>query len=301
MTDLKQKVSTGNGAPSLLAKDEGMRDEQKLTRRRFLKNSAILSAGAALGLSLEERALLAARSQKPTPGPPDTSPRGVPTGQIGNLRFSRIICGGNLISGFAHSRDLIYVSSLLKHYFTDDKVCKTLEVCEESGINTAILRLDEHTLRILKTYWNDRGGEIQWIAQIKQWNDADLARDINKAIDNGAVGAYVQGGVADDAVKKGQVELIGKALEVIKKQGVIAGIGAHALETVAACEKAGLSPDFYMKTLHSRNYWSAGIMPRNDSCWAETPEQTIEFMKTVNRPWIAFKVLAAGAERSIQS
>lgn len=26
-----------------------------------------------------------------------------------------------------------------------------------------------------------------------------------------------------------------------------------------------------------------------------TPEQTIEFMKEVNKPWIAYKVLAAGA------
>jgi NAD(P)H-dependent flavin oxidoreductase YrpB (nitropropane dioxygenase family) len=29
--------------------------------------------------------------------------------------------------------------------------------------------------------------------------------------------------------------------------------------------------------------------------WCTQPEKTIEFMKTVEKPWIAYKVLAAGA------
>ena len=29
--------------------------------------------------------------------------------------------------------------------------------------------------------------------------------------------------------------------------------------------------------------------------WCINPEETVEFMKTVTKPWIAFKVLAAGA------
>jgi len=62
-----------------------------------------------------------------------------------------------------------------------------------------------------------------------------------------------------------------------------------------ASEKAGLQPDFYMKTLHSGNYWSAHRQPENDNIWSTTPEKTIEFMKKVGKPWIAFKVLAAGA------
>ncbi|MGC9327774.1 MAG: hypothetical protein ACP5I1_09085, partial [Candidatus Hinthialibacter sp.] len=53
--------------------------------------------------------------------------------------------------------------------------------------------------------------------------------------------------------------------------------------------------DFYMKTLNSKNYWSAGPLPRNDSVWSETPKETIRFMKDVKKPWIAYKVLGAGA------
>ena len=66
---------------------------------------------------------------------------------------------------------------------------------------------------------------------------------------------------------------------------------------------AGFKPDFWVKTLHKDNYWSAtpkeerpkGNLPPHDNMWCTNPEATIEYMKSLNTPWIAFKVLAAGA------
>ena len=136
---------------------------ENLNRRSFLKKSVIASAGATLGLSLEEKILLA-KEQKDKSRPdmelPKGDIKGLSMGRIGNIKISRLICGGNLITGLAHSRDLIYVSPLLKHYFTDEKVMETFQLCEECGINTAILRLDDHCIRILTKYWNERGGQI---------------------------------------------------------------------------------------------------------------------------------------------
>jgi hypothetical protein len=270
---------------------------ENLNRRGFLKKSIITSTTAALGLSLEEKALLARGAKKTTAPPPGDSTKGLPMGRIGNVKITRLICGGNLISGFAHSRDLVYVSSLLRNYFTDEKVIETLEICEETGINTAILRLDKHCIGILKKYWNERGGEIQWIAQVKppKADFQNFKTDIKMAIDNGAIGAYIQGGVGDSLAKDGRVDIIAKTIDFIKENGAIAGVGGHKVEVPIACEKAGLQPDFYMKTLHSHSYWSAKRQPEKDNIWSTTPEKTIEFMKKVQKPWIAFKVLAAGA------
>ena len=261
-----------------------------LTRRTFLGKAAT----AALAFGFEERVLRAHQAQ-PTPAQasaPDSA-SAFPQGRLGKLLVSRLICGGNLISGFAHSRDLIYVSALLKHYFTDEKVFETLALCEAHGINTAILRVDEHTLRILNRYRRERGGRIQWIAQVKI--TATDFSDITKAVDNGAVAAYVHGGVSDNLVEQGRLEPLAKALELIKRNGLVAGLAAHSIEVPKACEKAQLNPDFYMKTFNSKQYWSAGPMPRHDSVWEETPEETRAFMQEVDRPWIAYKVLGAGA------
>ena len=265
-----------------------------LNRRNFLKKSVIASPVAALALSLEEKALLGASARKPAAVTPGGSATGMPMGKIGNVTISRMFAGGNLISGFAHARDLIYVSSLLRSYFTDDKVMETFEICEETGINTAILRLDEHCIRIINRYWNNRGGKIQWIAQVKMPND-DPMSEAKKAIDSGAVGVYVHGGVADGWVELGRADILGKAVDFIKQNGAIAGIGGHSVEVPMACEKEGLDVDFYMKTLHSGKYWSAERQPEKDNIWSKTPEQTIEFMKKVDKPWIAYKVMAAGA------
>ncbi len=265
----------------------------KLNRRNFLQKT-VLASTAAAGLSFEEKALLAQNTSGNTPPTTAATDKDVPMGTIGNLKVSRLICGGNLISTFAHSRDLMYVSPLLKHYFTDDKVLETLQLCEANGVNTMILRVDEHIFRIIKKL-RQRGSKIQWIAQCKPQGEKDLTDDIRKAIDAGAVGAYIQGGVGDKFTKDKRVDLLGEAYEYIKDHGVVAGLGAHSLDVIVACEKAGLKPDFYMKTLNSKNYWSAGIQPRHDSVWSETPEQTVKFMHDVKKPWIAFKVLGAGA------
>ena len=140
-----------------------------------------------------------------------------------------MICGGNLVSGFAHSRDLIYVSRWLKQYFTDEKILETFALCEAQGINTAILRLDEVTIRLLRTYWKERGGKLQWLAQI-DIRGKDMETEIKQAVDNGAIGAFTHGNVGDDYVKDGKVDLLGKAVEAIKARGVIAGIAGHSLE-----------------------------------------------------------------------
>ncbi len=282
---------------------------KNLNRREFFKKSLITSAVVTSALSFEEKTLLA-QMKKPAKLPAD-SVKGLPAGRIGQVKISRLICGGNLINGYAHSRDLTYVSELLRHYFTDEKVIETWEISEENGINTAIANVRggkgdeqiENTVRILNKYWNERGGQIQWIAQTNPQVD-DLTSSIQMAIDNGAVGAFVQGGVGDNFVKNGHVDLLGKAIEFIKQNGLIAGIGGHNLRTPMACEKAGIEPDFYMKTLHSTNYWSSRRPDQNldvidnydlDNYWDKEPEKTVEFMRTVKKPWIAYKVLAAGA------
>jgi hypothetical protein len=266
----------------------------QLDRREFLKTSLAGSAVGALALSLEEKTLLA-QASKPSASvaPPAGSTGDMPMGTLGKLKVTRLIVGGNLTSGFAHSRDLIYVSGLLRQYFTDEKVFETWELCEQCGINTAILRVDDHVIGLITRYWNERGGKLQWLAQAKM--TADDTSDIKRAVDNGASGVYIHGGVCDSFVDEGKVDLLAKAVQLIQKQNVLAGIAGHKVEVPIACEKAGADPDFYMKTLHSLQYWSANRQPENDNVWCLTPDKTIEFMKTVKKPWIAYKVMAAGA------
>jgi hypothetical protein len=101
------------------------------------------------------------------------------------------------------------------------------------------------------------------------------------------------------------VELLAKCVEFIKSRGAPGGIGAHKLEVIMEAEKSGYGADFYVKTLHHSNYWSARkpeqtedvVECRTDNYWDLDPARTVAFMQEVEKPWIAFKVLAAGAIR----
>lgn len=273
--------------------------EEQVNRRAFIKKTILGSAAAASAVSFEEKALLAAVNK---PGKPTAeSVKGLPAGKIGSVKISRVICGGNLIGGYAHSRDLLYASSLLKHYFTDEKIIETLQICEENGINTIVT--GSGSAPLLKKYRDERGGQIQWIAQCVAKTD-DPTADVKKAIDGGAAGAFLIGNVGDLWARNERVDLIGKVVDFIKQNGIIAGCGGHNLRTPMACEEAGLATDFYMKTHHSTNYWSSRRPDqhkdvidnyRTDNYWDKYPEKTVEFMKTMEKPWIAYKVLAAGA------
>lgn len=258
---------------------------ENIDRRGFLKKTLLTSTGVALGLSCtEHRALLADANKPPVPAPtPPETGKGMPMGKIGKLSVSKLICGGNLISGHAHSRDLIYVSSLIRHYFTDDKILETFQICEENGINTAVLRTDNDTVRLLKKYWKERGGKIQWFAQTYP-KPTNLKENVQMAIDNGAVAAFPQGMVGDKFFEDGYIDLLGQVVDFIKQNGLVAGVGSHNIDTPQAIVDAGIKPDFFMKTLNNVGY----------QC--ENPKQVGEVMNKIKgkAPWIAYKVLGAG-------
>ncbi len=226
----------------------------------------------------------------------DLDGRKVPTARIGEVELSRLILGGNLIGGWAHARDLIYVSRLVKEYHDEAKLFETLWLAEQCGVNTILT--NPSLCNRIDDYWNKAGGRIQFISDCGGSNVLEM---IQKSIDGGACACYIQGGIADELVREGNFDLMEKGLELIRKSRIPAGIGAHALATVKACVERGFEPDFWMKTLHRTDYWSAQIAPQKDNIWCEEPEETAAFMKDLPQPWIAFKVLAAGALRPQQA
>lgn len=274
----------------------------KLNRRHFITHSALASAGLSVAASQVQAADAPASGANRVVS---SSKGKMPTGKIGNLTLSRLMSGGNLISGWAHSRDLQYVANLMRHYNTEEKVMDTLQLLEEHGVNAIIADPRKKPMDIFGRYWKERGGKMHWIAEGHPGDD-DWKTNIKQSIDFGASAVYVQGVIGDKWLKAGRIELLGQCVEFIKSQGVPGGIGAHKLEVIVQSEKRKFGADFYVKTLHHHKYWSAPrstdpkadvIDSTTDNYWDLEPEKTIAFMQEVEKPWIAFKTLAAGAIR----
>jgi uncharacterized membrane protein YphA (DoxX/SURF4 family) len=286
-------------------------------RREMLANLASLPFLGAFAYALfkkrqwssyEERNLVDAVTAASTKTLDVASLRGLkgtlPMGTIAGREFSRLILGGNLLSGWAHSRDLIYVSQLVKAYHNKDRIFATLLMAEKCGVNTLLTNPILCTL--IDEYWKRRIGKIQFISDCAgldydaKGNPSPTPFDkyldkVQRAIDYGAAACYIQGETADHYIEVGQPDRLAKVIERIRQNEVIVGIGAHHLETLQGCVAAGLVPDFWMKTMHHHDYWSARHPEWHDNMYCNNPAETAAWMRERPEPWIAFKTMAAGA------
>ena len=236
----------------------------------------------------------------------------MPVGKIGPLSVGRLISGSNLISMNMHARDLGYVGALAAHYNTEARIFMTLKKCEEVGVNTIVLKNHNFRHFRLSKYWDEWGGRMQWIADVITTDIDRYERLLVEHLKLGASAAYLWGGASDIWYHQKKRGNIVKAFEIMKKYKIPAGVCAHRLEPIRFCVKEGLAVDFYMKTLHHDRYWSAHprenrrfmemfekSSPRHgeyhDNLFCRDYEETVAFMQDVKVPWIAFKVLAAGA------
>jgi len=267
--------------------------QKRLSRREFVVSSLAASAVSA-GLGAQAQSTSTAGSNSPAPAAGQT----LPTGTIAGKPFSRLMMGGNLIGGWAHSRDLSYVSMLMRRYNSPSKVRETLELGELSGITAINTWVMDDNSQIFE-HWK-AGGKMQWFSQVRL-DSAGGFSQIQKAIDQGAVGIHLTGDAADGLITQGKFDKIAETVQFIKSQKRIAGVAAHGLEVLVECEKARLEVDFYQKTLHSHEYYTAprpdesGSVGAHDNSWCNDPQAVVNFMATVKQPWIAFKILAAGA------
>jgi hypothetical protein len=236
----------------------------------------------------------------------------MPVGKIGSLQIGRLVSGSNLISLNMHARDLSYVRSLAAGYNTEERVFMTLKKSEEHGINTIVLKNHNFRQFRLSEYEREWGGKLQWIADVITTDINQYEALLEEHLSLGAAAAYLWGGASDTWFHHKQPGKIIRAFEIMRRYKIPVGICAHRLEPIMFCEKEGLQPDFYMKTLHHDRYWSAHPKENrrfmemyeqnspshseyHDNLFCSDHEATVEFMQDVKVPWIAFKVLAAGA------
>jgi len=214
----------------------------------------------------------------------------VPMTRIGNLAVSRLVMGGNAISGFSHgtpARD-----KAMFDYFTAENCKRILRRCEECGINTVFLRADNHVIRLLNEYWN-QGGKVQWVAQTVPGEDP--VGNIKKAHRFGAKAVYLHGGTMEAYFAKGDKESVRKQLETIKELGIPAGCASHYPPYLLEIEGLGWNPDFYMVCMyHIEGYKGQLGVEQNEKFRHEDRNPALEAIRKLPKPCFAYKILAAG-------
>jgi hypothetical protein len=214
--------------------------------------------------------------------------------EIGGVQVSRLVIGGNPVSGFSHQtseRD-----REMREFFTTERIHQLLRDAEAAGINTFFARTDDHILGVIREYW-EAGGTIQWFAQVVyDTADADVHREwIRRAGDMGAHGMYLHGGATDYWHANGMLDLFPEALELMRSYGVPGGFAGHRAEA-HAWVRDHVRPDFqmcchYNPSDRTRDPKHAGVGEKWDPA---DRALMLDVIGTLPCPAVHYKVFAGG-------
>jgi hypothetical protein len=257
---------------------------------RITRRDALLSAGlAAAGVA--EAGFPAHNEQTPA-GPLAAA---MPRARIGRHSLSRLIVGGNPVSGNSHVSGAL--SREMADYFTAANAKKLLRDCERAGIDTWQSRGDRHILRLLNEYRLE-GGRIQWIGQTAS-ELADIPRNIRDIAAAGAIGIYHHGAMTDRLWAAGKIEEARERLKAMRDAGVLTGLGTHIPEVIDYAESKGWDLDFYMASVHnlSRTREEAARLAARtvdgELFWDPDRPEMLRRVRQTLKPCLVFKVYAA--------
>ena len=213
--------------------------------------------------------------------------------QIGALKVSRLCLGGNPFSGFSHqtaqrSREMI-------EYYTPARTKAALRTAEKAGINTLFARTDDNIHRIIREY-RQEGGAIQWFAQV--CGDKDQPQTwaywLRAALDLGADGIYIHGGIADHWHANAMFDHFHQALEMMRPAAAV-GFAGHRPEAHQWI-RDNLEVDFQMCSHYNPTDRSAN--PDHQSVGERWPDEDrnkmLQTIAAIPTPVIHYKVLAGG-------
>ncbi len=211
---------------------------------------------------------------------------------LGTITVSQFILGSNPFSDFSHQGTEMDVA--MKRHFTTETIKATMRDAASLGVNTVIARTDFHVMRVLLEYW-DQGGKLQWFAQTCP-EVGDHETCVNRAEKGRAKACHIHGGVMDHLLFNNRLDEVQPVVDMIRDKGMLAGIAGHNHQVFVWAEEH-LDVDYYMCSYYNplrRDKIPDHVAGMAERYVDEDRDTILALIKTLSRPVIHYKVLAAG-------
>ena len=209
--------------------------------------------------------------------------------RIGNVSFSKVICGTNPFYGHSHfseARDAEYLGR-----FDDEAIERTIAQCIDLGVNTVESCGNERIIAILSRLREGRTDPIHFVGSTRIDETSEIKSHQEKLaflIENRADICVVHAQYVDRPRKGDSIGGLARLVEEIHAAGLLAGVSTHRVETVELCESQGYGIDTYLFPLNLSGFVYPGYKGR------ETVQDRAEIVRGVPKPFILIKALAAG-------
>jgi hypothetical protein len=220
----------------------------------------------------------------------------LPLINLGNFKVSRLILGGNPISGFSHispEKDKEMID-----YYTYGNIKSVLDECMKYGINTIQARGDRHIMRLLNEYRNE-GKDMQWIAQTAS-ELKEIKPNLAAIVSNGAIAIYHHGTYIDNLWHTGAsgIKRVEEDIKMIKDTGLFTGFGTHRPEVVDYAEEKGWDFDFYVVSFYNLAKKVKPVQAtegfKEENFDDNDPGLMVNRIKATKKPCLAIKILGGG-------
>ncbi|HEV3199867.1 MAG TPA: hypothetical protein VGZ73_18315 [Bryobacteraceae bacterium] len=275
------------------------------SRRSFL-HSAVAAAGLAGAAATAETPPQNQRQRQPggqgrsqnrqvqvTTPPQPASGLQVPTMKFGGAEISRLICGCNTFYGFGHFNQTL--ATVMREYFTAERVCEVLHQCNRFGINTFNYYPGGRGHADLERFLAE-GGKMHLIAQ-GMGDPAVFVKTFKP------LAVYHHGETTDRAFQTGAMNEVKEWCKKVRAMGTMVGVGTHKPEVIAMVEEQGWDVDFYAGCVYNRTRTTAEwkqvlngeLIEMQGECYLQSdPARMYKVMRTARKPCFAFKIMAAG-------
>jgi hypothetical protein len=269
------------------------------TRRGFLQAAAVAAglSGSASSAAAQGQPFTApgapVANSKPSGPPKAASDVQVPKMKFGKMDISRLVAGCNPFYGFAHFNNIL--GTIMKEYYTQERVCDVLHQCNRFGINTFNYYPAARAQEDLERFQAE-GGKMHLIVQ----GIGDPAV-VHKALHPLAI--YHHGERTDQAFQNGELATVKEWCKKARDLGVMVGVGTHKPEVIAQVEQEGWDVDFYAGCVYNRtrtaDEWKQVLNNELLEMQGEVylrsdPARMYKVMRQTKKPCFAFKIMAAG-------
>jgi hypothetical protein len=257
------------------------------SRRKFIKQAASLAAGAVASSELPQQAGEARRPSAAL----------LPTIKLGQHAVTRLIIGGNPIYGYSHFNRIL--SQYQTNWHTPDRVMELLHQAEAAGLNTWQNSYATRTLADLDRYWAE-GGTMHWLCLGKpDWDENP--QFVEDAAKHKPIGIAPHGSLGERLHRQNKLTVLTDLLKRIRDTGVLVGLSAHDPRLIELSVEKNWDIDYYMCCLYyltrPREEFQkllGGELPLGEIYLASDPPRMFQAIRAVNKPCLAYKVLAAG-------
>ena len=208
---------------------------------------------------------------------------------IGNLAFSKVICGANPFYGHSHFSEARNAEYLAR--FDDEAIERTIQHCIGLGINTVESSGNERIVSILSRLRDKKPGPVHFVGSTRIDETSDLKSHQEKLsflIEKRAEVCVVHAQYVDRPRKRDSIGGLTRLIEKIHDAGLLAGISTHRVETVELCERQGYGVDAYLFPLNLSGY----VYPGYEG--TESVQDRIDVVRNTPKPFFLIKTLGAG-------